>query len=219
MVILYTVDNGNYINLNDITLEEMTKRGINKNIYVNLTNVCPCACTFCLRNTKELAESNNLWLKKEPTIEEVIKAFEAYDLSKYNEVIFCGFGEPTERIDTIIEISKYLKNISPKIPIRINTNGLGDLINKRQIAPLLVDLVDTISISLNASNATDYYRLTRNKFGIDSYESMKKFAVSCKAYIPNVVFTVVDCIGSAEISACQNISDRLGIKLRVRPFE
>ena len=80
MVILYTYDKGNYINLNNISLEEMDSRGIKRNIYVNLTNRCPCSCTFCLRQTKEMSESNSLWLKREPTLDEVISEFEKLDL-------------------------------------------------------------------------------------------------------------------------------------------
>lgn len=219
MVILYTSDKGNFINLKNISIKEMEHKGITRNIYVNLTNRCPCACTFCLRTTKKMSESNNLWLKTEPTIEEVISEFEAININLYNEIIFCGFGEPTERLDAIIEISKYIKKRNPNIPIRINTNGLGDLINKKEIAPLLKGLIDTVSISLNAPTAEEFYKITKNKFGIDSYDAMKKFAISCKSYIPNVVFTVVDCIGEENIKASEKICNDLGIKLRVRPFE
>ena len=219
MVILYTSDNGNFISLKNITIEEMESNGIKKNIYVNLTNRCPCACTFCLRQTKKMLESNSLWLEKEPTVDEVISEFESIDIDLYDEIIFCGFGEPTERLDAIIEVSKYIKDRNPKIPIRINTNGLGDLINKKDIAPLLNGLIDTVSISLNAPTAKKFYEITKSKFGIESYDAMKKFAVSCKSYIPNVVFTVVDCIGEEDIKASQKICDDLGIKLRVRPFE
>ena len=164
-----------------------------------------------------MAETNSLWLQKEPTIEEVIAEFESIDISLYDEIIFCGFGEPTERLDAIIEISKYIKKRNSNMPTRINTNGLGDLINKKEIAPLLKDLIDTVS--LNAPTAEEFYEITKNKFGIESYEAMKKFAVSCKSYIPNVVFTVVDCIGEDDIKASQKVCDDLGIKLRVRPFE
>lgn len=219
MVILYTSDHGNYISLKNITVEEMDKKNIKKNVYVNLTNKCPCACTFCLRKTKEMAESNSLWLKTEPTVSEVIAEFESIDLPKFDEVIFCGFGEPTERIDDILEIAKYIKKRCPKMPTRINTNGLSDLINKKQTAPLLKGLLDTVSISLNAPNAEEFLQITQNKFGIQSYEAMKKFAVECKDYVPNVVFTVVDCIGEEEIKKSQAVCDELGIKLRVRPFE
>ena len=197
----------------------MNEKGIKNNIYVNLTNRCPCSCTFCLRQTKEMTEQNSLWLKREPSVDEVIAEFEKLDISKYNEVIFCGFGEPTERLDDVILIAKYLKKRRNKILIRINSNGLSDLVNKKETAPLFKGLVDTMSISLNASNAEEYYRLTRSKFGIKSYEEMQKFAVSCKKYIPNVVFTVVDCIGEDEIKACQKVCDNLGVTLRVRAFE
>ncbi|MCI6188585.1 MAG: TIGR04100 family radical SAM protein [Clostridium sp.] len=219
MVILYTYKDGVYYNLNNISLEEMNEKGIKNNIYVNLTNRCPCSCTFCLRQTKEMTEQNSLWLKREPSVDEVIAEFEKLDISKYNEVIFCGFGEPTERLDDVILIAKYLKKRRNKILIRINSNGLSDLVNKKETAPLFKGLVDTMSISLNASNAEEYYRLTRSKFGIKSYEEMQKFAVSCKKYIPNVVFTVVDCIGEDEIKACQKVCDNLGVTLRVRAFE
>ncbi|MCI7443944.1 MAG: TIGR04100 family radical SAM protein [Clostridium sp.] len=219
MVILYTYKDGVYYNLNNISLEEMNEKGIKNNIYVNLTNRCPCSCTFCLRQTKEMTEQNSLWLKREPSVDEVIAEFEKLDISKYNEVIFCGFGEPTERLDDIILIAKYLKKRRSEIFIRINSNGLSDLVNKKETAPLFKGLVDTMSISLNASNAEEYYRLTRSKFGIKSYEEMQKFAVSCKKYIPNVVFTVVDCIGEDEIKACQKVCDNLGVTLRVRAFE
>jgi radical SAM enzyme (TIGR04100 family) len=217
MVILYMYNNGDYINLKDV---DITKKELgHENIYVNLTNSCPCSCTFCLRNTKEMAESNSLWLDIEPTVEEIIGEFEKYDLTQFNEVIFCGFGEPLTRLNDLLEVAKYLKNRNSNIPIRINTNGLANLIHKKEIAPLLKGLINTVSISLNASNAEEYFRLTRNKFGIESYDAMLKFAVSCKEYVPNVVMTVVDCIGQEEIEACQVVCDTIGVPLRVRAFE
>jgi len=217
MVILYTYNNGVYINLKDVDIT--SKELSNKNIYVNLTNNCPCSCIFCLRNTKEMAKSNSLWLDTEPTAKEVIEEFEKYDLTQFNEIIFCGFGEPLTRLDDLLEVAKYLKNRSSNIPLRINTNGLADLVNKKETAALLKDLINTVSISLNASNAKEYLRLTRSKFGIESYDAMLKFTISCKKYVPNVVMTVVDCIGQEEIDACQVVCDTIGVHLRVRPFE
>lgn len=219
MVILYTAANGKFISLKNITLEEMEAKNIKKNVYVNLTNKCPCACTFCLRKTKEMLESNSLWLKREPSVSEVIKEFESIDLPKFDEVIFCGFGEPSERIDDIVEIAKYIKGRCPDMPTRINTNGLSDLVNNKPTAHLLKGIMDTVSISLNAPNAEEFLEITQNKFGIDSYEAMKKFALDCKNYVPNVVFTVVDCIGEEKIKQSQAVCDELGIKLRVRAFE
>ena len=212
MVILYTLQNGDFINLKDIKIIKKEK------VYVNLTNKCPCAYTFCLRDTKEMVETNSLWLKREPSAQEIIGEFEKYDLDQFNEVIFCGYGEPTIRLYDIIEIAKYLKRRT-NIPLRINTNGLADLIHKKDTAPLLEGLIDTVSISLNASNAEEYLRITRNKFGLESFDAMLKYAVNCKKYVPKVVFTVVDCIGEEEIKACQKVCDNIGIPLRVRPFE
>lgn len=217
MVILYTYNNGVYINLKDLDITK--KESSHKNIYVNLTNNCPCSCTFCLRNTKEMAKSNSLWLDTEPTVEEIIGEFEKYDIIQFNEIIFCGFGEPLARLNDVLEVAKYLRNRSSSTPIRINTNGLADLIHKKETAPLLKNLINTVSISLNASNAEEYFRLTRNIFGIKSYDAMLKFTANCKKYVPNVFMTVVDCIGKEEIDACQAVCDAIEVPLRVRPFE
>ncbi|MCI9049835.1 MAG: TIGR04100 family radical SAM protein [Coprobacillus sp.] len=212
-MILYTLHGNGYIDIGE--LESL--KGVN--VYVNLTNRCPCACTFCLRQTKEMTESNTLWLKEEPTVDEVIKEFQKYDLDEFNEVIFCGFGEPLERVDDIVQIAGILKHYRRDLPIRINTNGQANLIHQRDITPLLKGRIDTISISLNAPDEKEYYALTRSRFGIQSYQAMLDFAVACKEYVPHVVLSVVDIIGEEKIKKCQKICDDLGVNLRVRPFE
>lgn len=212
-MILYTLNGNGYIDIGQLESQE------DISVYVNMTNRCPCACTFCLRQTKEMTESNTLWLKKEPSVEEVIKEFQKYDLDDFKEVVFCGFGEPTERIDDIIQIAGILKLYRQDLVIRMNTNGLGNLVHGRDITPLLKGRIDIISISLNASNEEEYYRLTRSRFGIESFSKMLEFASLCKNYVPQVVLTVVDIIGEDEINKCQKICDDLGVKLRVRPFE
>ncbi len=185
------------------------------NLYLNITNRCPCNCTFCIRMENEgVGDKDSLWLEREPEAHEVIDAIKAYDVSKYNEFVFCGFGEPTERLDVLISIAKYIKEHFKK-PIRLNTNGLSDLINGKETAPLLKDCVDIISISLNASDAKSYYELCKPVFGEDSYEAMKRFAVSAKDYT-KTVFTIVDVVGEKEKAACKNIADSLGIELRIR---
>lgn len=217
MVILYKVKNGCYINLEDTFKEE--KGTFNDNVYVNLTNKCSCACTFCLRNTKEMQESNSLWLKREATVSEIKAEFDKYELSQFNEIIFCGFGEPTMRLDDLLEAAKYLKDRDPKVKIRVNTNGLANLVHKKNVPPLFKGLIDTVSISLNAPTAEEYLELTRNNYGLESFDAMLKFAEECKDYVPHVVLTVVDCIGEEKIAASQAICDKIGIPLRVRPFE
>ena len=188
-------------------------------VYVNLTNRCPCACTFCLRQTKEMEEGHSLWLKKEPTVEEVIQEFQKYDLDDFKEVVFCGFGEPLERMEDVVQIAGILKHFRRDLPIRINTNGLANLIHQRDVTPELKGRIDTVSISLNAPDAGEYDALTRSRFGKESFQAMLDFASLCRQYVPHVVMTVVDIIGDEKIQRCQAICDELGVKLRVRPFE
>lgn len=212
-MILYTLYKNSYIDIKNLD----SRKGIT--CYVNSTNKCTCSCTFCLRQTKEMLEGNTLWLKNEPTVQEIIDEFEKYDLNDFKEVVFCGFGEPLIRHDDLMMVAKYLKSRKSDVKIRINTNGLSSLYHKRDITGEFKGLIDTISVSLNASNKEEYLRLTRSRYGIDSFDEMLDFAYKCKSYVPHVVLTVVDIIGEEEIGKCQKIADDLGITLRVRPFE
>lgn len=215
-MILYTAENGVYINYADSIAANPGKK---MNLYVNLTNKCQCACTFCLRNTKELAAENALWIQQEPTAAEIKAELDKYDWDFFNEVVFCGFGEPTLALDVLLEVAAYLKSKKPDQRIRINTNGLANLTYGEDITGRFAGLVDTISISLNAASTEAYLRLTRNRFGLKSFQGMLDFAVLCKRSVPHVVLSVVDCIGEAEIAACRELCDRLGVVLRIRPFE
>ena len=189
-------------------------------IYVNMTNRCPCACTFCLRHNGEgVYGSDSLWLDREPTVQEVCDSIDTWDLSKYNEIVFCGYGEPTERLYDLLEVAKYIKSKSD-IKIRINTNGLADLIWNEKTAPKLEGLIDTVSVSLNATNKEEYLKMVRPKFGIDSYDAMLNFTKDCSKYVPNVVMTVVDVVTSKEEQEiCGKICESVGAILRVRPYE
>ena len=193
---------------------------VHHNLYVNLTNKCPCACTFCLRQTRDHMEDGGvLWLEHEPSYEEVVADFANFNMDEYEEVVFCGFGEPTERIDVLLQVADYVKKTYRK-PIRVNTNGLGNLVNGRDITPELKDRVDTVSISLNTPNKERYYELTRSKFGIQSFDEMLAFAEKAKAYVPHVVMTTVaTTITEAEEAQCQAICDRIGVTYRIRPWE
>lgn len=184
--------------------------------YMNITNKCPCSCIFCIRSNGDgLGSADTLWHKKDPTLEEIKAEIDAFDFSPYNEVVFCGYGEPTQALDNLIETAKYLKE-KHSLKIRLNSNGLSDLINGKPTAHLLEGLVDSISISLNAPDAQSYQRVSRSKFGEDSYPALLKFAEDCKKYIPNIKFTVVDAITPEEIEKCKEISEKTGIPLRVR---
>lgn len=192
---------------------------VGNNLYVNLTNKCPCSCTFCIRNNGDGAYgSDSLWLEHDPEEHEILKEFEKYDLSRYNEIVFCGYGEPTMRLDVMLSVIRKLKeNECPAI--RLNTNGLSDLIHGEPTAHKLKGLVDTVSISLNAGTKEEYLKVTRPKYGDESFEAMQKFASDCKNYVPSVILTVVDIIGKDQIAASQAVADKLGVKLRVRTYE
>lgn len=193
---------------------------VHDNLYVNLTNKCPCACTFCLRQTRDHMEnSDSLWLDHTPSLEEVLREFGKFDMSKYKEVVFCGFGEPMEALDVLLETARFVKETYHK-PVRINTNGLGDLIHQKEVAPLLKGLVDTVSISLNTPDAEQYMKLVRPKFGKDAYPAMLDFARKCTQYVPHVVLTTVaTTLTKEEEQQCALICQSIGASYRIRPWE
>ena len=193
---------------------------VHNNLYVNLTNQCPCACTFCLRQTMDrIGESDRLWLDHEPSFDEVVEAFRKFDVAQFDEIVFCGFGEPTMAFPMLKKVAKYVKDTFDK-PVRVNTNGLGNLIWERDITPELKGLVDTISFSLNTPNAEKYHELVRSKFGEQSFDAMLTFAKNATQYVPNVVLSTVDTtLTKEEEAVCQKICDRIGATYRIRPWE
>ena len=189
-------------------------------LYFNLTNKCPCGCVFCIRTGAQgIGSADSLWLNDEPSASQVIAELEGKELKSYAEVVFCGFGEPFCALDTMLEVCAYLKSRADCPPVRINTNGLGDLINKKPPPPLLEGLVDVVSVSLNAPNKKRYAQLCRPAFGEDAFEAILKFARECKEFVPRVMFSVVgSMILPQEIADCEKIAAGLGIPLRVRGF-
>ncbi|MDF2613706.1 MAG: Radical domain protein [Clostridia bacterium] len=190
---------------------------IHNSLYINLTNKCPCACTFCVRQESDSVHgSDNLWLDHDPSLEEVLAGFEKHNLDSYDGIIFCGYGEPLVRLDDVIKICDYIRSKS-NVKIRVNTNGLADLIHKKETAPLLAGKVDSVSISLNAPNKEEYMAIARPAFGETSFEALLKFAAGCKKYIGDVTFTVVDMLSEEQLEACKKIAEDMDIKFRVRP--
>lgn len=193
---------------------------VGENLYVNLTNKCPCACTFCIRNHADGAYgSDPLWLEHEPTMDEILAELNKLDIAKYTEIVFCGYGEPTCRLDTLITVAGELK-ARPNCPLlRINTNGLGDLINGKSIAKELCNVLDIISISLNAGTKDEYMKVTRPKFD-NAWEAMQKFTADCvKQNSAKVIMSVVDVIPSEQIEASRKIAENLGAELRIRNYD
>lgn len=189
---------------------------IGDSLYVNLTNKCPCRCVFCVREEHETVGNNNsLWLDHDPSMEEIKVDLERFNLDEYKEIVFCGFGEPMMRMDDLIETAKYIKS-KADIKTRINTNGLGDLIHEKNTAECIKDCIDSVSISLNAPDKESYCRVTRPKFGEQSFEAMLKFAEECRDCGINIAFSVVDEITPEEIEKSRELAESLGVKLRVR---
>lgn len=193
---------------------------VKNGLYINMTNRCPCACTFCLRqNGDSVYGSEPLWLDREPTVKEVCDSIDGWDLSQFSEIVFCGYGEPTERLPSLLEVARYIKGKS-NIKIRINTNGLADLICGKSVASELSGLIDSVSVSLNATSAEEYLRVVRPRFGIESYDAMLKFTKDCTEFVPEVMMTVVDVVTSKEEQQkSKEICESLGATLRVRPYE
>ena len=201
-----------------MTIAYQVKNGI----YVNLTNRCPCACTFCLRTKGPgVYGSPPLWLDREPTEAEVVAALDAQDWTRFREAVFCGYGEPTERLDVLLAAAAHLKARDPALRIRVNTNGLSDLINGRPTAALFAGCVDCLSISLNTDDPAEYLALCRPRFGADAFPAMLAFAREAASAVPEVVLTVVGEPVSdiAKQARCRALAESLGARLRVRPFE
>ena len=190
---------------------------VHTGLYLNLTNRCPCACTFCIRQKNEkFYVKDSLWLDHEPDFEEVRAALLAEDLNKYSEFVFCGFGEPTEALDLLLQTAKFLKEKTNK-PIRINTNGLGNLIHKKDITPLFEGLIDSLSISLNSSNPEIYEQNVRPIFKEQAHPAMLDFARKAVKYVPNVTMTTVSTtISHEDEENCRKLCESLGVKYRIR---
>lgn len=186
-------------------------------VYVNLTNKCDCSCTFCIRSHKErVGDADTLWHKKDPALEEVTAAMDAFDFAGYQELVYCGYGEPTCALENLVASAKYAKE-KYGIKVRINTNGLGNLYNGKDIVPELMDAVDVVSISLNAPDEKKYMEVTRPQFE-NAFQGMLDFASECREKGLEVRFTVVDVLPDEEIKASRQLAESMGIGLRVRHF-
>ena len=199
MTITYTVGNG---------------------LYVNITNRCPNNCTFCIRNNGEGAYgSDSLWLDREPTEDEIFESIVSSDPTKYSERVFCGYGEPTERLDTLIAVAKRVKAKYPELSIRVNTNGLSDLINGRDTSADFEGAVDVLSVSMNAATPEKYQEVCISKFGLEAYGAMLEFCKNAKHHVKKVALTVVEgTISDEEIEICRKNANAAGVELRVREY-
>lgn len=186
-------------------------------VYANITNRCDCSCQFCIRSHRDsVGEAENLWFQTEPTLEEIKAAIDAFDLTGYDELVYCGYGEPTCALENLLASAAYVKQ-KYHIKIRLNTNGLANLYHKRNIIPDLVQVVDKVSISLNAPTAEKYQEVTRPQFD-NAFPAMLEFASLAKDAFEHTQLSIVDVLPQEDIDACQKLADDRGIYLRIRIF-
>ena len=186
-------------------------------VYANITNRCDCSCTFCVRSLKDaVGDSETPWHRTEPTLAEIKKAIDSFDFSAYSELVYCGYGEPTCALDNLLKSAAYVKERYP-VAIRLNTNGLGNLYHGRNIVPELAQVVDSVSISLNAPTAEKYQAVTRPQFE-NAYPALLEFAALSQAAFQHTQLSIVDVLPADEIAACRKIADERGICLKVRKY-
>jgi TatD family-associated radical SAM protein len=198
--------------------EESIVYWLDNNLYLNVTNKCSNSCYFCFRKFKKGIKEFNLKLEKEPTTEEVIAELrKVINIKNWNEVVFCGFGEPLERLDLVLEVSRWTKKHNWKT-VRVDTNGHGYLLNKgRDVAQELKEAgVDKVNVSLNAHNKATYNEVCKPEFE-NAYENILEFIRKAKQEGIETEVTAVT-IPEVEITKVKELAERLGVKFTVRQY-
>ncbi|MCH7771888.1 MAG: TatD family hydrolase, partial [Bacteroidetes bacterium] len=187
---------------------------IGNSLYINITNRCDSHCSFCRRKSDPVLKGYNLGMERseEPDAEVYIK--EIGDPAEHEEIIFCGYGEPTIRWDVVKQISRYVKDKGGHT--RLNTNGHGSHINKRNIAPEFKGLIDVVSISLNSFNAKQYAELMGIETGM--FNEMVSFAKNVKSYVEKVIMTIVSVDEVDIAKARKTVEEKIGAEFRARPY-
>ncbi len=199
-------------------MDKLTYR-VGGGLYVNLTNRCTMNCTFCIRSHhKGVGDAPTLWLSKEHPREEILEDIISQNPARFDEIVFCGFGEPTERLCDMLWICSELKKSENAPKTRVNTNGHASLIAGKDVAPLFSGLLDAVSISLNAPTAEEYVSLCRPEAGEQAFYAMLDFAEKVKKFVPDTVLSVVDILGPRKLTQCRAFCDRIGVPLRVRHY-
>ena len=192
--------------------------------YINITNACTNSCKFCVRDIKDNVKGANLWLDVQNVkADDVIKQIKnsAQKVLEGGEIIFCGYGEPLIKFEEVKKVCEYLRKEMPELKIRINTNGHGNFVNKKNIVPELKGLIDSISISLNAQNEDLYNRLSQPKFE-GAYQAMLDFAKECTKCGIDTTMSVVSKFREDEyeldLEKCEEIAKNTGAKFRNREW-
>lgn len=186
-------------------------------VYANITNKCNCRCRFCIRSHEDgVGDADTLWHKIDPTLEQIKKAMDEFDFTGYKELVYCGYGEPTCAIDNLVASAKYAKE-KYGLSIRVNTNGLANLYYGKDVIPMLAQVVDSVSISLNAPTSEQYNDVSRPQLE-NAFEGLLLFAKECKGQIPSVKLSIVDVLPAEDIEACKKLAASLDVPLRIRRY-
>lgn len=188
-------------------------------VYINLTNSCTNSCIFCIRNQKDDVCGAEMRHDDNYTLEDVIGQFEKF-MPYVKTVVFCGYGEPFLRREMMKEFCKYLRANYPQIRIRVNTNGHANAIYKTNVLEEFKGLIDSFSVSLNASSESDYDEICKPKIK-NAYEEVKNFIKACSDAGIEVTASVVtgfDKIHYVDAEECEKLAKSLGAKFRNREF-
>ncbi len=187
---------------------------IRNSLYINLTNKCVNRCVFCAREKEPTVHGYYLGIKEEPGSRQILEA--VGDPTVYDEIVFCGYGEPLLRLPQLKEVAKALK--AKGATIRLNTNGLGSLFWNRNVVPELRGLVDIVSASLNASTNEQYIELCKPTFGEKAFDSLLAFIRECVGAGIRTVCTAVE-YPDVDIKACEKLAHSLGAEFRARRYK
>jgi cyclic pyranopterin phosphate synthase len=188
-------------------------------LYLNITNKCSNKCIFCFRNFKRGVGGFNLKLSEEPSLEQItLELNEALKRKRWKEVIFCGFGEPSERLDLLLILTRYIKQRHEKpVSIRVNTNGQGYLLNPGRdlVEEFKAAGIDQVSVSLNAGDKETYNEICKPFFD-GSYKAVRGFIEKAKTKL-NVEVTAVTT-PEVDLHKVEDMAKDLGVKFRLRQY-
>ncbi|MED5579230.1 MAG: TatD family hydrolase [Nitrospinota bacterium] len=186
-----------------------------QNLYLNITNQCSNSCFFCGLIGDGLFKGSNLILHREPSVSDVIEEID--DPSSYQEVVFSGFGEPTLRLEVMLEIAKLLKKKGTK-KLRLVTNGLGSITNGKDVLPELSEYFDAISVSLQAGSSESYEKICQTKDIKDPFVEVKNFIIKARTFFQDIEVTAVNLTGVTDINDCMKIANELKVSFRSQEF-
>ena len=189
-------------------------------LYLNITNKCRLDCAFCIRKKKQgLGDADSLWLEEEPSCAQILELVRERGPEKFSQIVFCGYGEPTERLHELLTMAKELKKLPGCPPLRLDTNGLSSLAFGYDTAPDVAERFDAVSVSLNAPTAQEYAAVCPSPWGEDAFFAMLDFAKKMRKLVRDTQLTVVDVIGEQQVQQAKELAAKLDIPLRVRLYQ